>query len=418
MRYQPFPPKFFAANRHQLALKLDEDSLALVFSSDPMVRNADQQHPWRQDSNFFYLTGLEQPGLKLLLFPQKNGQHQEILFIPAVDPTKEKWEGKMLTPERATEISGIKKVLASDQFLGQFYRLQDLCQTLYTDLNSIFPQQPLTTGHLLLDDLRQRLPGLTQKKLLPLILPLRAKKRPEEIEKLRSALKVMCVALKEVAGKIKPGVMEYQIEAELAYRYLYGGCSRLGFDTIVAGGQNACTLHYVSNDAALKNGDLVLIDTGAEYGMYSGDITRTFPVSGKFSERQKHCYQAVLEVNKQVIRKLHANLSWKEITDMAGKVQGEVYKKFGFIEDPKDYLKVGYHRIGHSLGLDVHDLQVPEWPLREGAVITVEPGLYLPDEGIGIRIEDNVLLTEGGCEVLSKEIPKEIDQLEALVGKG
>lgn len=415
MRYEPFEPAFFKNNRKQLAQKLDESGLALFFSADNMVRNADQLHAWRQDSNFFYLTGIDQPGAKLLLFPPKNGVHREMLFIPPVDPNKEKWEGKMLDKDRATEISGVKKVLTTDQFEGQFFRLQEPFEQLYTDFNQIFPNQPLTEGHRFLADLRLRLPGLMQRKVSPLILGMRARKQPAELERLRRALDIQRQAFEQVARQLAPGKMEYQVEAELVYHYLSQGASRLGFDTIVAGGQNACTLHYITNDAALKDGDLVLIDTGAEYGMYSGDITRVFPVSGKFSERQAHCYQAVLDVNQKVISKVRAGMSWVEITELAGRIQGEVYQKAGLIEKSKDFLKVGYHRIGHSLGLDVHDLQNQEWPLPEGAVITVEPGLYLPEEGIGIRIEDNVLLTAEGCEVLSQDIPKEITQIEAWV---
>jgi len=417
MRHEAFPAQFFKDNRRNLALRLDDDSMAMLFAAEPMVRNGDQHHPWRQDSNFFYLTGLEQPGMVLLVFPEKNGVHQEVLFIPPVDPLKEKWEGKLLRVEEAQKLSGIKQVLTIDLFLPQFYRMQDKKNQLFTEVNSIFPDQPLTKAHQLLADFRMRLPGLMIRKLAPLLLPFRSKKQPIEIDRIRHSLEIINTGLRSAASKIKAEVMEYQIEAELAYQYLYHGCSRVGFDTIVAGGQNACTLHYIENSAALKDGDLVLIDTGGEYGLYSGDITRVFPVSGKFTKRQAHCYNAVLEVNQQMIRQVRAHLSWKEILEISARVQGEVYKKYGFIKDVKDYLKVGYHRIGHNLGLDVHDVQNLEWPLKAGAVITIEPGIYLPDEGIGIRIEDDVLLLEGGNEVLSKEIPKTIKDIEALMAK-
>ena len=415
MRYKPFPAKFFCDNRRLLSQRLDEDGLALVFSADSSIRNGDQLQPWRQDSNFFYLTGLEQPGIFLLLLPEKAGSHQEILFLPPVNLEREKWEGKMLTPERASEISGVKKVLPADQFLAHFFRAQEQKNTLYTEVNGLFPDQPLTKAHRMLEDFRVRLPGLNFKKMGPLLVPQRAKKQTVEIDRIRASLGIIEKGLRSVAKKLKPGMMEYQVEAELAFHYLNAGCSRVGFETIVAGGKNACTLHYVENSDPLAAKELVLIDTGGEYGMYSGDITRVLPISGKFTERQAHCYQAVLEVNKTFIRKLRAGLSWKELAEQAGMIQGEIYKKAGVITEAKDYLKVGYHRIGHSLGLDVHDLQIADWPLKAGAVITVEPGLYLPEEGIGIRIEDNVVLTEGGFEVLSANIPKEIADLEALM---
>jgi len=213
-------------------------------------------------------------------------------------------------------------------------------------------------------------------------------------------------------------MMEYQIEAELIYHYISNGCERQGFDAIVAGGKNATVLHYVENSDQLKDGDLLLIDTGGEYGMYSGDITRTYPISGKFTQRQRQCYQAVLDVNQAFINELKPALSWKQLYEKAGEITGDIYSQNGFIEDPKSHLSVSFHRIGHYLGLDVHDVGNLEWPMESGAIITVEPGLYLADEGIGIRIEDNVLFTDNGIEVLSASIPKEIDEIEAMMVEG
>jgi len=408
-------PRFFSQNRKNLVTKLDANSLALVFSAEPAIRNGDQLHPWRQDSNFFYLTGLEQPGLKLLLIPEKGNSHQEILFIPKRDPKREQWEGAKLSIEVASQRSGIKKVMLLEDFEAYFFKAQEYKEQLFTEINPIFPRQPITENHRFLAELGLRLPGLQVKKLAPFLVPLRARKQKPELEQLKKSLTIIDQGLRRVAQFIEPGVLEYQVEAELSHHYLFNGCPRLGFETIVAGGANACTLHYIENDQPLKDRDLVLVDTGAEYGMYSGDVTRVFPVNGKFTDRQRHCYEAVLEVNKTFIRKLRANLSWQELAQEAGKIQGEVYKRYGLIEDSKDYLKVGYHRIGHSLGLDVHDVQIQDWPLRPGAVITVEPGLYLPEEGIGIRIEDDVLLTETGAEVLSASIPKEVAAIEDLM---
>jgi len=218
-----------------------------------------------------------------------------------------------------------------------------------------------------------------------------------------------------VMKKLKPGLMEYQIEAEIVYHYLNNGCNRLGYEAIVAGGENAAILHYVTNHAQLNDGDLLLIDTGGEYGMYSGDITRTYPVNGKFSPRQRQCYQAVLDVNQAFIKALKPGDSWKQLYEKAGEIIGEIFHRQGFIDDPKKHLSVSYHRIGHYLGLDIHDVGHLDWPMAAGTIITVEPGLYLPDEKIGIRIEDNILFTEDGIEILSSDIPKEIEDIEALM---
>ncbi|MBU3916144.1 M24 family metallopeptidase, partial [bacterium] len=234
----------------------------------------------------------------------------------------------------------------------------------------------------------------------------------------KKSLNVIETALRSVMRKLKPGMMEYQVEAELVYHYLFGGCKRQGFEAIVAGGKNAATLHYVNNSEKLQDGDLVLIDTGGEYGMYSGDITRVYPVNGKFSDRQRLCYQAVLEVNQTFIKELKSGYTWKQLYEKAGEIMGEVYARYGFIENAKDHLKVSYHRIGHFLGLDIHDVGRLDIPMKPGAIITVEPGLYLPEEGIGIRIEDNVLLTEKSVEVLSGSIPKEIEEIEEIMRDG
>lgn len=417
MRQKPLPPDFFSKNRKELEGKIGFDSLALIQAAPNAIRNADNLHKWRQDSTFFYYTGIDYPGCSLILAPTPDGKNNEFLFIPMVDAEKEKWSGKMLTKEEATKISGIKTVHYNESLTPVLFRVQKWRESLYCELDEFYPTLALTPQHLLLSDLRQRLPGLHQKKLSFLSSPLRAKKRPEEIELIKKSLGIIGTALNTVMSKLEPGLMEYQIEAELTYQYLYSGCERHGFDPIVAGGKNSTVLHYVENADPLKDGDLLLIDTGGEYRMYSGDITRVFPVNGRFTDRQKQCYQAVLDVNKLFTREVKPGFTWIQLHDLAGRIMGEVYAKQGFVDDPKSHLKVSYHRIGHYLGLDIHDVGRPDEIMSSGAVITVEPGLYLSEEGIGIRIEDNLLITETGCEVLSKNIPKEIEEIEDIMNR-
>jgi len=415
LRTPPFPNCFFAGNRSRLLEALKPDAVVLLQSADRMVRNSDVEHPWRQDSSFFYFTGIDEPDCSLLILPHKDIPAEEILFIPAVDPEREKWTGKMLTREAAKQISGIEKVQDSASLTATLFRMQKWRETLYCEVNDFFPDQPLTRRHLLLAEIAKRIPGLQIRKLDPLIARLRYRKQPQEIGNIRESLRIIKTALVSVMKKLQPGLMEYQLEAELVYHYLGSGCNRMGFEAIVAGGANATVLHYVTNQDRLNDGDLVLIDTGGEYGMYSGDITRTYPVNGRFTARQRQCYQAVLDVNKAFIRELRPGDTGKQLYVKAGEIMGEIYTRAGFVEKPSEHLKVSYHRIGHYLGLDVHDVGHQQWPMADGTIITVEPGLYLPAEGIGIRIEDNVMFTGEGIEVLSANIPKEVGEIEGIM---
>jgi len=415
LRTPPFPSQFFSQNRRELIASFDSNAVILLQSADVMVRNSDIEHPWRQDSSFFYFTGLDEPGCSLLIIPNNEGPAEEVLFIPPVDPEKEKWNGKMLTREAAKEASGVERVQDTGSLMTTLFRVQKWRESLYFELNDFFPNQPLTSQHLLLEDVSRRIPGLQIKKLDPFIAKLRYCKKPEEVGNVQESLKIINQALTGVMKKLKPGMMEYQVEAEIVYHYLNNGCNRVGYEAIVAGGKNASVLHYVTNHCRLNDGDLLLIDTGGEYGMYTGDITRVYPVSGRFSARQRQCYQAVLDVNQAFIEALKPGDSWKQLYEKAAEIIGEIYHREGFIDDPKMHLNVSYHRIGHYLGLDVHDVGHLNWPMAEGTIITVEPGLYLPEEGIGIRIEDNILFTAKGVEVLSRDIPTEIEEIEEIM---
>ncbi len=412
-----FSSEFYIENRKALIKNLGMDSLVFIQSAPQMVRNSDIPHSWRPDSNFFYFTGIKFPDCSLLIVPQENGEVEEILFIPAINPEREKWNGKMLSKEEAKEISGIKKVQTSDTLIPTIFRMQKWREYMYCEVNEEFSYQALSPQHLLLEELGRRLPGLQLKKLTLLSTPLRLTKKLEEIQSIKSSLAVIETALRAVMKKLKPGMMEYQVEAEIVYHYLNNRCERQGFELIAAGGKNATVLHYIENKDQLNDGDLILIDTGGELNMYCGDITRVFPINGKFNNRQRQCYQTVLDVNQAFIKELKPGYTWKQLYEKAGEIIGEIYAKNGFIEDPKKHQEVSFHRIGHYLGLDVHDVGRLDVPMVPGTVITVEPGLYLPDEGIGIRIEDDVVITENGVEVLSDSIPREIDEIEEIMSK-
>ncbi len=419
MRYTSFPSSFFSANREALIAKLPCYSMALLFSGSKALRNADQFYPFRIESNFFYLTGLQSPDLALLLVKEEE-ETKTILFIPDIDPRKEQWEGKQLTKEQAQAQAGIKQVLSSNDLLATVFRLQVNIDSLYTLTNEVFPDIAITKEHSTYALLRKRLPGLEQKKLLPLCSQLRSHKKKEEIQAIEEAIAITHRAFSALIKVMKPNIYEYELEAELMHTYIQSGCDRVGFDPIVASGENATALHYITNDSILQDKQLVLIDTGGEKGMYTSDITRVFPVNGKFTERQRHCYQAVLEVNKRFITMLEVGQTWKQIQEMASQLIGETYAKYGFITNAKEHISISVHSIGHALGLDVHDQgrqRSLDLPLQEGTVLTVEPGLYLPQEGIGIRIEDNVAFTKQGTVVLSSAIPKEIEEVESWIAE-
>lgn len=413
-RYQNYSSNYFKKNRENLLQKLPENSIAVFFSSDQMVRNQDVHYPWRQDSNFFYLTGIDQVGAVLILIPDSE-KKSEILFVPAVDPTMEQWEGKMLSISDAKKISGINTVHIKNSFEGMFYREQKYKHELFTDVNEVFSDQALTSYHLFLKKIRDRIPGLIQRKASLFLSELRVIKSEEEIEKIKLCMDFSNEALHGVMKKIEPGLMEYQLEAELTYHYLNNGCSRLGFESIVAGGKNATTLHYTENSSILKDGDLVLIDNGGEYAMFTSDITRVFPINGKFSERQAFCYQTVLDIQKEIIKQLKVGMQFKKIHEIANQIYGRILVERDFIKKAEDHKELTLHSVTHYLGLDVHDVGSQEWEIQPGMVFTMEPGLYLKEEGIGIRIEDDILCTKNGFEILSKDIPKEIDEIENII---
>ena len=409
----PLPPDFFIANRTKLAEALPDNSVCALYSGEPCVRSWDQRYPFRVESNFFYLTGLTEPDCRLLIV-KKGGKTTESLFIPPIDPEKEKWDGKMLTQEKAQAVSGIKTLQPRDNFDSLLFKGASYADSFCTFLNGVFPTQPLTYWHRYVENLGLRLPGMKVTNLLPTLSRLRAVKTEAEIALIKTALEHTGNALKKAAGKIKPGVFEYEIEAELLYEYQRHGLGP-SFDAIVAGGVNASVLHYVENTDRLSDGGLVLIDTGALYAGYCGDLTRVFPVSGRFTDRQRQLHDANLEIQSKVIASLKVGMTLTEVGECSSTIQGEVLAREGIIQDPSAHATVTYHSIGHSLGIDVHDPLDSREPLPEGFVMTVEPGIYLPAEGIGIRNEDVVVLRSSGAELLSGSMPRTTDEIESLM---
>ncbi|MGZ8927880.1 MAG: Xaa-Pro aminopeptidase [Methylobacter sp.] len=428
----------FKKRRKQLMQHIGKGNIALIGSASERTRNRDVNYPFRQDSDFYYLTGFNEPDSLAVFIPgRKQGEY--ILFCREFDEKKALWEGAHAGLEGATthykaddsfpidDLDDILPGMLEDK--GKVYypigRNSDLDHNLLVWINNIRSQS--RTGVTAPGELAS---------LEHILHEMRLFKSPEEIKLMRRAADVSANAHVKAMQKCKPGLYEYQIEAEIIYNFIQGGLRAVAYPSIVAGGKNACVLHYTENSDKLKNGDLLLIDAGAECDHYAADITRTFPVSGRFSEPQRQLYQLVLDAQAAAIAQVKPGLSWHLAHDASvevltkglvalGLLKGKVSK---LIKDEK-YKQFYMHRIGHWLGMDVHDVGDykldKEWRLLEpGMVLTVEPGLYIPEDcqsvdeqwrGIGIRIEDDVLVTAEGHEILTSGVPKTIAEIESLM---
>lgn len=416
MRYTPTDNEFFARNRQRFVEQMEEDSLAVFFAIVQVLRSADAFHHYKQSSNFLYLTGIEQEGCILMLYPPDEKGISETLYIPQPDPGKETWTGKMLNKEEAEELSGISNIKWISEFENTFIRQQEYKSTLYADYNSLGFKYPSSTNMEFIHKVQHTLPGLHLKKANTIVHELRKVKTSEEIELMQKAIDITGEALLGLWGETKPGIWEYELEAVLAYHFLRHGSRRYAYEPIIASGIHSATLHYIDNDSKLEDGDVLLTDVGAEYGNYAADITRTIPVNGTFTERQREVYEAVLDVQKQVIAAIKPGTMMSDLNEMAKDLIGDHLISLELIGDKEETAKYYMHSIGHFLGIDTHDVGTQKTPLESGNVLTVEPGIYIQEEKLGVRIEDNVLVTEEGNTVLSKRIPREIKDIESLVG--
>jgi Xaa-Pro aminopeptidase len=428
----------FKKRRKQLMQRVGKGNIALIGSAAERVRNRDVHYPYRQDSDFYYLTGFNEPEALAVFIPGRE-QGEYILFCREYDETKALWEGAHAGLEGA-----VKHFEADDSF--PIDDLDDILPGMLENKGKVFypmgrdpelDHSLLEWINLLRGQSRRGVSAPGELVTLEHILhEMRLFKSPAELKLMRRAAEVSTHAHKKAMQVCKPGMHEFQIEAELLYHFYQGGLRHVAYPSIVAGGSNACVLHYTENKDALKSGDLLLIDAGAECDHYAADITRTFPVSGRFSEPQKQLYQLVLDAQTSALEQIKPGLPWNAAHDAAvetitkglvelGILKGKVKK---LIKDEK-YKPFFMHRIGHWLGMDVHDVGdykvEQEWRLLEaGMVLTVEPGLYIPADydkveekwrGIGIRIEDDILVTEGGYECLTSAAPKSITEIEALM---
>jgi Xaa-Pro aminopeptidase len=415
----------FSERRNTFSDQMEENSFALLASGEAMHKSLDQFFKFEPNRNFYYLTGLERENFLLFLAKDKD-QYQEYIFIEEPSDFATKWLGKRMTKKEVSEISGIdeKNILYIQNFSSFLSQrvlldsramiLSKIPSNLYLDLFR-YKQMKKPMSFTYFKNVIENYPELIIKDANQIICEQRRIKDKEEIEAIKTAIKHTKSGIESILRNAKPKVNEGQIEALFEYAIKLDGSKGLAFDTIVASGKNATVLHYVDNNQIVEKDTLVLLDLGARSGLYAGDISRTFPISGKFNETQKKYYQMVLDVNKQVIKAVKPGVYVRDLNQMAKDLLAEKMLEFGKIKDKSEIDKYYYHGVSHYLGLDVHDVGTYQLPLVPGTIITVEPGIYIEEESIGIRIEDNILVTENGYENLSKAIAKEISEIEELM---
>ncbi len=423
---------FYINNRQKIKNLMEDNSALILFSGQVITKTADQNFPFEVNKNFYYLTGINQEEVILLLIKGING-YKEYLFIEENDVTLSKWVGLKLTKEESLNYSGIANIEYKKQFDEVFYvlfnparRNYEAIKKIYFDLERRSQNNFSDMKWNFIDDFKKLYPEIIIKNIYDSIIYNRMHKTDVEINNIKESIEVTKNALENVMSNIHPGMYEYQVEVFFDSYIKSKGQKKHAFDTICATGVNATVLHYTKNNAILKDDDLILFDLGCCTDFYVSDISRTYPVNGKFTKRQKEIYNIVLNCNKKCIEYLKPGLDWSAFNKYANSLLIEGLKEINLITEDKELIKYYWHSIGHSIGLDTHDPDLRNYDsgkvvenikFTSGMVITVEPGLYLENEGIGIRIEDNVLITDNGAVNLSAGIIKEIQDIEEFMKK-
>lgn len=377
------------------------------------ANQAENLRKFSQDNNFLYFTGLKIPNAILVLIKSADAV-QEMLFIERGIPEREVWDGKKMTKDEAQEISEIRRVLYLDEYDATMSMWCPMLNKIHANIGFVALDQPLNYALYRLEPLRIRFPQIQIADITPLITPLRKVKDAWEIEQMQKAIDITGEGILDIIRQARASMYEYELEAMLFYRMQRSGAHHWGFAPIIASGINAATLHYGQNNCRIEEGQLVLMDVGAAYNNYSADITRCFPVSESFSDRQKQIYQLVLDVQKEIIEMIKPGVSLMDLQVKTRELLAESALAIGLIKDLDEITRYYMHGVSHFLGLDTHDLGGRNAILEAGNVITVEPGIYIPEENLGVRIEDDVLVTESGNCVLSHNIPKEISEIEEI----
>ena len=407
-------------NRDNLLDKIKDNSIVILFAGKAIQKTGDQTYPFTPNRNFYYLTGIKEED-HILVMTKINGVKSSKLYIKDIDLEMEKWVGKSIRKEEAEEIAAVDEVKFKSQFDGDIHGMITMKEeiNLYLDLERMSANREGTISHRFANEITTKYPQVRINNVYSKIGELRLKKSQEEVDKIKKAIEITKSGIEKLMSEARVGMKEYELEAYFDFNCKVKGATGLAFTTIAAAGENATTLHYVDNNCELKENDLILFDLGAEYNCYNADISRTFPVNGKFTERQKEVYNAVLRVNEEIINLIKPGMKYKDVNEKATELIAEECIKLGLIKDKSEVRKYYYHSIGHSLGMDTHDIETPHRDIifEPGVVFTVEPGIYIAEEGIGIRIEDDILVTEDGVINLSSDIIKTVEEIENFMSK-
>lgn len=408
----------YEARRNQIKEQMEEESLLILYSGAPCHRSADAYYEFDANRHFFYFTGLRRENM--ILFMRKAGSNSRVtLYIEKADPTAERWTGKMVTVEEAKQISGIEDVRFVNRFDAEINYLLNITDVscCYFDCfrngSTDLPDYNLSKAR----EFAANYPGVPVRNLWAMAARMRMMKDAEEVALISKAIDITNQGLQRVLKNLKPGTREYQAQADYEYVVHYLGAEGPSFPTIAGSGKNGCMLHYETNREICQDGSLLLLDLGTRWEGYCSDITRTYPVNGKFTDRQRQVYEIVLRANKEVAAQAKPGMTTRELNDICKRVLSEGCMELGLIEKEEDIGRYYMHGVSHHLGIDVHDVTVEGVKLAPGSVITDEPGLYIDEWEIGIRIEDDLLITEDGCQVLSAGIIKEPEEIEAFMAQ-
>lgn len=408
---------FFVQNRSRLAEVLPDESVTILFAGQAPFKSADDRYKFVPNRNFYYLTGIDEPNVTLLI--KKTGNEvEETLFIEKADPVMEKWDGKTVSKEDAETLSGIKNIQYLETFENTITKtffmenIKHVCLDL--ERREWVGEQTKTLQFS--KHLREHYPHLTIHNVYLDICDLRVIKTADEIQKIKAAIQITKDGIYNVLKNAKAGMMEYEVEAHFDFTLKSAGVKDFAFPTILASGKNATVLHYEDNDAQINQGDLILLDLGAQKDYYNADISFTFPVDGTFTPRQKEIYNIVLKALKETTNLVKPGLKYAELEKHTNKILTEELKTIGLIQDDSELSNYYYHNVSHFLGLDTHDVGWnKDRVLEPGMVITIEPGVYIEDESIGIRLEDDILVTEDGFQNLSKDIIRTVEEIEEFM---
>ena len=427
MKYLPLNPEIFIQNRKRFVAKMAPGSIAIFNSNDELPMNGDALHKFKQNADLYWLTGIEQEDTMMIFFPDNpDKKYREVLVLVRPNALKEKWDGHRLRAAEATSISGVETIVWLDSLEGLLQPWIHLADNIYLNSNENDRKANLVPvrDYRYAAELRARYPLHNYFRSAKIMRELRAIKTAYEIEPLQKAIDITEKTFRRLLKFIRPGVNEYQIEAEIYHEFLWNRSDGPAYGSIIASGDRARTLHYVSNNEECKDGEMILMDFGAGYGGYCADLTRTVPVNGKFTKRQKTVYNACLHLHRYAQSILKPGIKIVDYTDKIGEEATQQFLKIGLLKksdvknespDNRAYRKYLYHGISHHLGIDVHDLGTKTEPIRAGMVFTIEPGIYIEEEQMGVRIENNFWITKNGNKDLMANIPIEADDIERLM---